>query len=167
MWLTRTLLDPFDADCGRLRAGRYGVIEVRAGRLHAIHLRWWPKIVSALESEYWGRRYHDARPGDHCLLYYNQPWRFPGFLALTYVLSSRDCTFATAHRAAETLDEVARVKRTDALLCDAWNTRISDRLLTRWGWEPHKPQRWHRNYIKRFYGSYPPASRSEPRELAH
>jgi hypothetical protein len=23
------------------------------------------------------------------------------------------------------------------------------------GWEPHKPQRWHRNFIRRFYGVYP------------
>ena len=27
--------------------------------------------------------------------------------------------------------------------------------MARLGWEPHKPQRWHRNYIRRFYGTYP------------
>ncbi len=27
--------------------------------------------------------------------------------------------------------------------------------MDRLGWEPHKPQRWHRNFIRRFYGQYP------------
>ena len=33
--------------------------------------------------------------------------------------------------------------------------RISSRLAQRWGWEAHKPSRWRRHFIKRFYGSYP------------
>jgi hypothetical protein len=154
---TRTLADPFGRDLAALRRGRYGIIEVRGGRMAAIHLRAWPKVISALEIEWLGSRWHQGRQGDRCLLYYNQPRRFSNFLALTYVVSSRDCTFATIHRAAETLDLVARAKRSDAILCDAWNLRISDRLLARWGWEPHKPTRWHRHFIKRFYGVYPSA----------
>lgn len=156
MFLTQTLYDPFEAEVEALRRGRYGVIEIRAGRLWAIHLRRWPKMVSVLDAEWLGRRVHQRRPGDRCLLYYNQPRAFPNFLAVRFVVSHRDATFATFRRAAEALDEVARVKRSDALLCDVWNQRISARLLARWGWEPHKPQRWHRNYIKRFYGVYPP-----------
>ena len=77
--------------------------------------------------------------------------------ALKYVVSQRDCTLATIHEASNVLDRVARVKQSDAILCDVWNPRISDRLLARWGWEPHKPARWHRHYIKRFYGVYPAA----------
>lgn len=155
MWFARTLSDPFGGDCQCVRSGRYGIIEARAGRLHAIHLRRWPKVISALEVETIARRYHENRSGDRCLLYYNQPLRHPNFLALKFVISQRDCSFATCRCAALALDEVAQVKGSDALLCDAWNLRISDRLLVRWGWQPHKPQRWHRNYIKRFYGHYP------------
>ncbi len=98
------------------------------------------------------------RAGDRCLLFYNQPLRHPKYLALVLVVSHRECSLATFRRTLTVLDEVARVKRSDAILCDAWNERISDRLLARWGWESHKPQRWHRNYIKRFYGTYPPAA---------
>ena len=58
----------------------------------------------------------------------------------------------------ELLNEIARIKRSDAILCDAWNSRMSPRVLHRWGWEPHTSSRWHRNYIKRFYGCYPKAS---------
>lgn len=155
MLLSRTLFDPFFAEREALARGRYGVIETRGGRLRAVHLRRWPKIVTVLDAEWGGRRYHEKVEADRCLLYYNQPRRFPNFLALRYVVSGRGCAFATFCRALEVLDDVARVKRSDALLCDVWNERISDRLLARWGWESHKPQRWHRNYIKRFYGVYP------------
>jgi hypothetical protein len=163
-WFTRTLVDPF-ADCESLRRGRYGVIETHAGRLESIRLRLWPKIATAIEANWSGRQYHRGQPGDRCWLYYNQPRAFRNFLALKYVVSQRDCTLATFHRAMEVLDEVARVKGTDAVLCDAWNLRISDRLLARWGWEPHKPGGWHRHFIKRFYGVYP-AERAEVRRAA-
>jgi hypothetical protein len=54
------------------------------------------------------------------------------------------------------LDEIARLKQSDALLCDAISERITTRLLSREGWEPHCPSLFHRHYIKRFYGVYPP-----------
>lgn len=165
MLFAKTLHDPFGADAGRLARGRYGVIETRGGRLVAIHLRPWPKMASALESEWWGRRYHERRAGDRCLLYFNQPRRCPSYLALTYIQSRRDTSFASFRRALQVLDDVARLKRSDAILCDAWNLRISDRLFARWGWEPHKPQAWHRNFIKRFYGVYPERTEVEAEEL--
>ncbi|MGD9721576.1 MAG: hypothetical protein AB7O59_06190 [Pirellulales bacterium] len=157
---TRTLLDPFGADRPALARARYGMIEMRDGRLAAIHARPWPKVISAWEVEWRGERRHRSTPGDRCLIYYNQPRRHANFLALPYVVSQRDCTLATFHRGLEVLDAVAQLKHVDAIVCDAWNLRISDRLLARWGWQSHKPQRWHRNFIKRFYGVYP-AQRGE------
>ena len=150
----RTLTDPF-TELETLARGRYGVIEVRNGQLAAIHLRPWPKTISGLEVAWGGRRQHAFRSGDRCWLYYNQPRRHSSFLALKYIVSARDCTLATIHRSLEVLDEVARVKRTDAIVCDVWNMRISSGMLARQGWEPHRPSRWHRHYIKRFYGVYP------------
>jgi pyruvate,water dikinase len=50
---------------------------------------------------------------------------------------------------------IARLKGSDALLCDVANGRITTKLLSRWGWEPHCPSWFHRHYIKRFYGVYP------------
>ncbi len=155
-FLQRTLLDPFAADCDALRRARYGVIEMRHGRLAAIHLRRLPKVIWALEIEWLGNRRHERAAGNCCRVYYNQPRRFPNYLVLKYVVSDRDCTLATIGRGLQVLDELARVKRSDALLCDVWNSRISDRMLARCGWQPHKPARWHRHFIKRFYGEYPP-----------
>ena len=82
----------------------------------------------------------------------------PNFLALRYVVSTSGTSYRTFRAALTILDEIAQIKRIDAIVCDASNLRISDRLLARLGWEAHKPQRWHRNYIRRFYGEYPTAA---------
>ena len=103
-----------------------------------------------------GRWRHGRRDGDFLRLYYNQPWRHSNFLAIKYAESTRQTSFGTLVRALAVLDEIARLKQSDALLCDATNTRITARALSRWGWEPHCPSRWHRHFIKRFYGRYPP-----------
>jgi hypothetical protein len=88
-------------------------------------------------------------------LYYNQPRSQPNFLALKYVVSTAGTTYQTFRASLMALDSIAEIKRTDAIVCDAANWRISDRLLSRLGWKPLAPSRWHRNYIRRFYGEYP------------
>lgn len=153
-WFRETITD-FDAGRERIRTRRYGVIEVVGGELRAIHLRPWPKLVSLPEVLPLGSRYHARGDADRCLLYYNQPWRMPNFLALRYIVSTTGTRYATFRAALVALDRVAELKRTDAMVCDASNLRLSERLMARFGWEPHKPQRWHRNYIRRFYGVYP------------
>lgn len=128
---------------------RYGVIETAQGRLVRIALRPFPKIVTHFGGLWWGRLTRRLRSGNRCRLYFNQPRRFPNFLALRYVVTTPDADYATFRRALTVLDEIARVKGVDALLCDAANARFSDRFLARLGWEPHAPMRGHRNYIKR------------------
>lgn len=137
-----------------LRLRRHGVIEVVDGRLRSVRLRPYPAWVSAAYVLLVGRGEHRCGSVDRCLLYYSQPWRFPNFLALRYVVSTRRGSLASFFRALAVLDEIARIKRADALLTDVANGRISARLLARLGWEAHCPSRWHRNYIKRFYGVY-------------
>jgi len=138
-----------------LRRRAYGVIEAADGRFRRVLLRPLPKIVSGPEILLFGRWHHRHRPGDRCLLYYNQPCRHRNFLAAKYLVSARATRLGTICRALEVLDEIARLKRSDALLCDVGNWRISTAIIARWGWQPHCPSRWHRHYIKRFYGEYP------------
>lgn len=71
-------------------------------------------------------------------------------------MSSRYASFKTFRSSLIVLDEIARIKRIDAIVCEVRNLRISDRLLARWGWESHVPQSRRRHFIKRFYGTYPP-----------
>jgi len=138
-----------------LRRRRYGVIEAAGGQLTRVRLRPWPKIATVPGIVFVGGWHHRHKAGDWCLGYYNQPRSFPSFLVLKYVVSGRGGTLASLYRVLETLDEIARLKGSDALLCDVANWRVSEALMARWGWEPHCPSRWHRHYIKRFYGNYP------------
>lgn len=151
-WI-ETITD-LEAGAETLRSRRYGVIEVRGGRLACVRLRPWPKLASlfgVLVSQW----HHRWIPGDQVRLYYNQPLRHSNFLAVKFAVSSRHTTWASIRRALETLEEIARIKGTDALLCEPANFRISDRMLTREGWVRHTSSRWRRHYIKRFYGAYP------------
>jgi len=156
-----TLAPPFEvvrdfhAQTDVLRRRRYGVIEMRGGRLHQIVLRPLPKLVSWPDLTVLGAWQHRHRAGDRCWLYYNQPRGMSNFVALKYAVSYRDATLATVHGALQVLYAIAKLKGIDAIVSDAANLRISDRLAARWGWEPHCPARWRRNFIKRFYGTYP------------
>jgi hypothetical protein len=145
----------FHAGAEVIRRRRYGMIEMAEGRLVAVHLRPWPKLISL--GEIWLEEMvrRSARSADRCFLYYDQPLRCPTFLAVKYIVTSWGATFCTARGACLVLDEIARIKQIDAIVCDAWNRRISDRLLRRWGWERHMLHSRRRHYIKRFYGHYP------------
>ena len=142
-------------DAALLRTRHYGMIEVVDGQLHRIVLRPWPKLVSLPEVWWLGANYHAHQTGDRCRLYYNQPRGCPTFLALKYMVSSHGASFASFRLAVRTLDAIAALKRSDAIVCEATNLRISERLLARWGWERHCLQSSRRHYIKRFYGVYP------------
>lgn len=153
-WLRKTICNLCE-ERDELRAWRYGVIETVGGQFAAVHLRAWPKLASLPELWPQGLRYHAKGKADRCLLYYNQPRRMPNFLALRYVVSTEGTNYRTFRAALLALDTIAEAKQIDAIVCDAANMRLSDRLMARLGWEPHKPQRWHRNFIRRFYGAYP------------
>ena len=154
MPLFETLTD-LQRDTDILRRRPYGVIEIVDDQFRAVHLRPWPKLVSVAEILWRGSKFHHQKPGNRCLLYYNQPLRFCDFLTLKYVVSTSEATFKTFRRSLIVLEEIARIKGSDALLCEASNLRISDRLLKRWGWESHVPNSRRRHFIKRFYGTYP------------
>ena len=138
-----------------LRRRRYGVIEFADGQFRRVVLRPFPKIISAPGATLIGGWCHQHFRGDRLRLYYNQPRRFPNFLVLKYIESARYTSLETIVHALEALDAIARCKGSDALLCDVFNGRITTKLLGRRGWTPHCPSRFHRHYIKRFYGHYP------------
>jgi hypothetical protein len=157
--LTETVHD-LQTGAAVLRRRRYGVIEVVGGRLARIRLRPFPKLISLPGIRWDEWLWHGRRPGDRCWLYYNQPLRFSNFLSVVHVVSTAGASYRSFRLAVGLLDEIARIKRSDALLCHLANDRISDRLMRRWGWERHAPRLRGRNYIKRFYGQYPEVGRN-------
>lgn len=134
---------------------RYGRIEVVDGQLRGVFFRPWPKRVSLLGVAIWGQWLHRRQAGDRCSIYFNQPLARADFLAVVYGVSSRGATLKTVRKAMQVLDFIARVKRSDFLVCDVGNRRISDRVLARLGWSPLSSSWLRRNFIKRFYGDYP------------
>lgn len=143
------------AERDRLAWWRCGIIEVVQGRLVGVRVRPWPKLISVMGVWWHGRRLHWRTGGDCCRLYYNQPWGLPEYLTLKFMVSHRETTLQSLRGAMQVLDEIARIKETDAIVCEVGNHRISDRLMRRGGWERHLPQSRRRHYIKRFYGHYP------------
>lgn len=138
----------------QIRQRRYGVIVCRQGRFEAIQFRPWPKIVSVAEVRFWGSRRQERAAADECLLYYNQPLQHSNYLTLAYIHTNWATPYRTFNAALRVLDQVAEFKRSDAILCDVTNPRITDRLLRRQGWIRHLEQSPRRQWIKRFYGEY-------------
>jgi hypothetical protein len=156
-----TLFETVDSLTGEheevIRRRRYGVIEVRCGEFVGIHFRPWPKIISVAEA-WWDGGVRSRNSCDRCLLYFNQPISSSNYLALKYIVSSQETSVKTIRLALRLLDEVAKIKQTDAIVCEVSNLRISDRLLERWGWERHVENSRRRHRIRRFYGNYPTPS---------
>lgn len=138
----------------RVLAGRgSGRIVTERARFTSVFGRWWPYWGNWCEY-LWDARFRGVR-GDRCELYYHVPWSAPTFLTLAYVHSGRQTSLSTVYAATLVLDEIARLKQSQAIVCHVTNERISDRLLERWGWQPHCRDWPGRHFIKRFYGAYP------------
>ena len=133
---------------------RYGVIQTSHGRFEKITFRPWPKLISGIEATWWDATRGGRALQDECRLYFASPISAPGFLAISYIRSTVRTTFATARMANRLLDHIARLRNSDAIVCEAFNRRISDRLMKRWGWEQHLLAAKRRHWIKRFYGDY-------------
>ncbi len=138
----------------RISRNRYGLIVTNQGQLEKIQFRPWPKLISIPEVTWLGAWKHQRGDSGDCRLFYNQPLAHSNYLTLSYIESSWQSGLKNFHLALQILDLVALVKRSDAILCEVTNSRISDRLFRRWGWEPHIPHARRRHWIKRFYGNY-------------
>lgn len=79
----------------------------------------------------------------------------PAFLVVDFIRTGAGARYRTFVAAANVLDEIARLRGTLAIVAHVSNASISDRLLTRLGWERHLTQWPGRHWIKRFYESEP------------
>lgn len=149
------IVTDLDSQADLVRDARYGMIETVDGRFSRIVLRRWPKLISWPDVLVFGRLHHRRCSGNRCRLYFNRPRRFPNFLSVPYIVSSRGTTYDTFLMIGQTLDQIAKLKGTDAIVCHVVNNALSDRIMERFGWERHCLHRWGRHFIKRFYGEYP------------
>jgi hypothetical protein len=144
-----------------LHRRRYGTIVAQDGLLQGIRLRLLPCQVS-LPRVWLAQQTVSWRQGDYCRLLYDQPWGHDAYLTVKYLEGGAETTLSTLCAALAALDEIARLKGSDALLCQAKHPRLSDRLMLRAGWQRHALSLPGRNYIRRYYGEH--ATRSQPQE---
>ena len=131
----------------RTIVGRYGVVEVRNDREYSIRRRWFPKMPSQLEA------WIDARwrrlPDNQLHLYYNAPFRCPGFLVLAYARAGNHTSIETFRNGLSVLDEIAKMMRMHAIVCEATNPRLTSRVMDYFGYTRHAHQLKGHHYIKR------------------
>ena len=155
-WIGRTLkprVDDVNAHAAELKAWRAGRIVTAAGRLVHVERRWLPYKASRIRV-WWDMRRRPRRAVE-CSIYFHQQRGNPRFLVLGYVASHPQAALSSLYCGLLVLDEIARLRACDAVVAEVTNSRLSDRLLRRWGWEQHCLQWRGRHFIKRFYGNYP------------
>ncbi len=137
----------------KIRQWRCGRIVMRGGKLVEIQHRLLCGNVSV--AEVWLQAKFGRRDDDCCWLDYHQPFGMPSFLSLDYIRTGSLASYQTFIGACHTLDEIARIRSTGAIVAHVTNRNISDRLLMRHGWERHM-ERWKgRHWIRRYYDGYP------------
>lgn len=131
-------------DASGWRAGR---IVVRDGNLWDIRRRYLPgaaSVVQAIWQAGWGRS-----TGSDCVIDYHTPWGMPAFLTLDYMRSGRMAGYRSFCKAVQTLEAIAEQRNAYAIVAHITNSSITDRLLRRWGWQPHCLEWKGRHWIKR------------------
>jgi len=131
---------------------------MRHGQLESIQKRWLPRHPTV--AQVWIQGKFRRPEEDVCQLDYHQPWGMPGVLTLDYILSGNQATYRTFSGACHLLDVIAEIRGTMTIVAHVSNATISDRLLSRLGWERHLENEPGRHWIKRFYDRYPASALS-------
>ncbi len=143
----------FDSGANELRRWRCGRIVMQGGHFVEVQHRLLAGSVSV--AQVWWQAKYGRMDDDICWLDYHQPFGMPGFLTLDYIRSGNFAGYKTFVGCVHLLEEIARIRCASAIVAHVTNRSISDRLLTRLGWEQHL-QKWSgRHWIRRFYDGYP------------
>ncbi|KLU01950.1 hypothetical protein RISK_006134 [Rhodopirellula islandica] len=150
MWIRRsfTQLETNEDAISRVRCGR---IVMRDGKLERIEQHGMRSPVSV--AQVWWQAKFAALQGDVCCLDYHVPRGMNAFMTLDYVRSGDATGFATAIGAFQVLDEIARLRKSYAIVAHVSNARITDRHLKRAGWERHLLDWPGRHFIRRMQPS--------------
>ena len=130
-----------------INAWTYGELEFCDGRLISIRPRWWPRIGSTWESMQ--DSYLRNVPNKVLIAYYAFPLRSPGFMSVLYAHSGPETQYKTILRAVLTVDEIARLRNAQAIVCQTVSARATERLMSRWGYVRHAITLGNNHFIKR------------------
>lgn len=126
---------------------RYGTIILRHGDITTIQARWWPRWGSL-----WGAmsdRVVRTLPDDECRFHYSFPRSATGYMSLLYVHAGEKTSYRTFHRGIVALEEIALLRHARGIVCQVTNDRLTDRMMTRWGYAKHAESLGDNHYIRR------------------
>lgn len=127
---------------GEIVAGHGAVVHARPRR--------WLRRGSRLEVWIDGR--WPRLPVDHCQLYFGRPRSARQYMVLSYGRCGRATRLRTVHVALRAMEQIARRQGLSGILLEASNARLSEAILTRYGWQRHARSLRGRHYIKRLVG---------------
>ena len=136
-----------EGNVDRIRMWSYGELELSDGKLLRIYPRWWPRIASQWES--FQDSYIRNLSADFCRVYYAFPRRAPGFMSVLYARSGPKTQYKTLYRAVTVTDAIARLRNSDAIVCQTISPHASERLMNRWGYVRHAFVLGDNHFIKR------------------
>ncbi|CAD73097.1 hypothetical protein RB3276 [Rhodopirellula baltica SH 1] len=148
MWIRRSFskIESNENAISRIRCGR---IVMRDGRLERIEQHWARSPISV--AQVWWQAKFGKLEGDICCLDFHVPRGMSAFVTLDYVRSGNATRYATAIGASKVLDEIARLRKSYAIVAHVSNARITDRHLERAGWERHLLDWPGRHFIRRMH----------------
>lgn len=109
--------------------------------------RWFPRWASQWDVAKDETR-RSASNGE-CRFFYSFPWRTPGFMAVNYMTSGEQTNYRTMLLGVQILEQIARHKKSNAIVCQAYSDRLSERLMHRWGYVRHALSIGDNHYIRR------------------
>lgn len=114
---------------------RHGVLLAESGEIRGVSQRYFGYQASYWES-WWDRTFR-IRRGDRVWLHYS--WLEPEreFISLKYVVSARETSLRTVHRALSGLQQIATLGQAYAIVCSISNPRLHDGVMQRFGYERH------------------------------
>ena len=136
-----------DVAMNRLQAIRYAEVVLRKGHFVAIYPRWWPRIASHWDA--WKDSYLRPLNREECRVYYSFPMGSPDYMAINYVVAGPSTSYSTLMRAMMTINTIATSRNASGIVCQATNSRLTERLMSRWGFEKHALSLGDDHYIKR------------------
>ncbi len=131
-------------------AVRYGVVEVHNDHVYHIQRRLLPKLPSIWEA--WLDAHWRRLPENEVRLYYNVPYRCGGFMILAYARAGSKTSLASFRTGLSVLEEIAELKRLQAIVCHATNPRLTERVMNYFGYTRHASHLKGYHYIKRLTG---------------
>lgn len=70
-------------------------------------------------------------------------------MSVLYAHSGPNTSYRTVYKGVTVVDEIAGIRNARAIVCQATNTRLTERLMRRLGYVRHAPLLGNNNYIKR------------------